>query len=430
MRHDLTFSVVIVAFLLAIGCGDDAAPADAGGDAARQDSPGTGAELVVRAMLVTPVTEDTQPAAGVAVAVDRPGGGRVETMTGSDGRARFDGIDWFAGTASVIAYLEGHTLFARLGLDGDEGEVVVYMRPFPEATTQIVLSGTVAGKMVADNTLTVGSTAGGSDSVSGSSFMFDTPADTAATIFACELSSSLSTSGRGYENTFVQWTTLDHAGASADSMVALDFATPATPTIVTGSVLLPMPRRSASVLDETEFALLAGPGLNTITRIAISTDGTRLEYDAEFLQLPALERPVTTYYMYKSPEVSWIDVPGWPAGGALDVGFADPPTVATPAFGVDAHWSDTIEWETESTDLPGVLVVTSPADDRILVLAYREPGRSALALPVPPTGTTPTDALGGASGADARVQVCDVGDWSAPSLCDRGARSRAFGLVP
>ncbi|MBN1772621.1 MAG: hypothetical protein JXB32_15230 [Deltaproteobacteria bacterium] len=142
--------------ILAVGCGDDdlaaddggtedvGADADADGDTAEADGEdeaaaddgvatddgGAGGTLDVL-VVGSPVSpsRDWAPVEGAAVALDLPGGGRVEATTDATGRAAFDRLDWSAGTAAVTAGAENRGLASLVGLDGSEPEVTLVL-PF------------------------------------------------------------------------------------------------------------------------------------------------------------------------------------------------------------------------------------------------------------------------------------------------------------
>ena len=112
-RHTRGLALAAV-FLLACGGpaptpGIDAAASDTGGPGL--DGGGGGDPFIVRV-----VHSDRAPIAGAVVALDRPGGLRIEATTGAVGLATFD-IDWANGPFDVVAWAPGNGARANLDVD-------------------------------------------------------------------------------------------------------------------------------------------------------------------------------------------------------------------------------------------------------------------------------------------------------------------------
>jgi len=129
-------SAAILTLLVVTSCGGtEGAPSSAssgtgGGGAGGDSSGGSGSvggnapvgTLAVEVSILAPYPlVGTTPAASAVVALDPPGGDRIEPTTDADGRIVFEGIDWSAGRAAVTAHMPGMPLSSRVGITEDQG---------------------------------------------------------------------------------------------------------------------------------------------------------------------------------------------------------------------------------------------------------------------------------------------------------------------
>jgi len=105
---------------------------------------------------------NSPPLGGATVAFDPPGAGRVEQVTGADGKVTFTGIDWSKGKAAATAFLDGYALWSGVNLDearlakatrvDDAVALPLFAAAAPETVT---VKGTLTGLMDAAHSVFV-----------------------------------------------------------------------------------------------------------------------------------------------------------------------------------------------------------------------------------------------------------------------------------
>jgi hypothetical protein len=426
-------AILAAAVVACTACGDDAAPTDAGADAGPVPIDGGGTGGIAFDVLRVLLDGTTEPASGALAYLVEGSGATRESTLGADGRVTFDGIDFDLGAATVTIWEEGHVLtaIANIGASGVEGPA--YLLPIVPAPSLVMLGGTVAGMMdPAMHTVVVSSTTGGFYN-GDPTYTMDVPAGEAGTLVAFEFSAV--DVPRGFEATFHQATTAAFAAPAADATTDLDFAMSAMMSTVSGSLPTPSSLRRASALNTGEIVVrvsgfdVAGAFLGSQTRLAES--GARVEYDLTFAQLDTVvTEPYTAFVVSDSPEQSVVFEAGWPAGGAAEITFLDPPAVLEPDFRVDQPWSEPVRWESANLDThPSVIQVVDEETQRLHALTLVEPGTGVARLPPLPPGVTVADVMRGST-PEARIAVCDRAGARVEWTCSRFASSRTFGVTP
>ena len=426
-------AIVAAAVVACTACGDDAAPTDAGGDAGPQPIDGGGTAGVAFDVLRVLPGGTTEPAAGALAFLVEGSGATRESTLAPDGRVTFDGIDFDLGAATVTIWQAGHVLtaVANIGAAGVEGPV--HLLPIGSAPSLVMLSGTVSGVMDPTmHTVIVSSTTGGFYN-GDPTYTMEVPAGEAGTLIAFEFSAV--DVARGFEATFHQATTAGFPAPAGDTTIDLDFAMSTMLSTVSGSLPTPSSVRTASALNTGEIFVrvsgfdAAGAFLGSQTRLAET--GARVEYDLAFAQLDAVvTEPYTAFVVSDSPETSVVFEAGWPASGAVEIVFLDPPSVIVPDFRVETAWSEPVQWESADIDTqPSLIQVVDEETQRLHALTIVQPGVGAARLPPLPPGVTVADVMEGTT-PEARVAVCDRTSARVEWTCRRFASSRTFGVIP
>jgi hypothetical protein len=339
---------LLVCTVLACGCtsqltvGDltDAAP----GDDAGADVGPIGGVLVVHVTAWPAWAGLAQgtPAAAAVVALDAPGGARIEQTAGADGSVTFTGLDWSAGTAAVTAYLDdAHVMATRVGITEADGEIDMPVNALAEpelvavnvtglnvphlASTFVMVAATVPGIQCQTR---------GNELVDPSCTLEVVPGQ-AFTIVAREYVPG-SCGARCFSAPISAWTTADVPAVTGPAEATVDFAAPAAATTVSGSFVMPgradSPLRSnTSCMMYTLSALGAGY-LGFVTTTRVTADGSTCEYEGQYVTVPGADDPVTIYWVY--PDLSngadsWVEVHGNLAAGPQTLPFLDTPAFVT-----------------------------------------------------------------------------------------------------
>ncbi|MBI5502403.1 MAG: carboxypeptidase regulatory-like domain-containing protein [Deltaproteobacteria bacterium] len=384
-------TIVGLACAVAAGCGDDdsavddggrddgnsegAADADADGDA-EPDAEGDGggeadAATGTLSVLVTAhewYDDEGHPAEGATVAVDKPGGERVEETTGADGRATFGAIDWSLGDASITAALEGYVVHSRTGVAEVDGEVELGLFRRGPSPDLVELSGTALGMAADANTLSVGTTIRGEAYWSdGPDWSIQVEPGAAFAIVAAERHSGPGFSGQHLEMIIDHWLLVDHAAITAATTFDLDFATGATPTVVEGS--FPMPARAESRLRTnglgwiTSFLTVGSATVSYPTVTDPASDWNSVEYTVEYVEPAGVDVADvrTQYCLVQSDNYSCAIEDGYPAAGAQAVTLLDLPRMIHPSGLTPYPLHDPIEWEAWDNEVYPLLVLEDDA---------------------------------------------------------------------
>jgi hypothetical protein len=357
-----SFAVVAWVGICALAGGTAACGDNGGGEqadaavqhdvAAQEDAPAGS----LRVRIVSGLTVATfTGVAGADVVIDKPGGEREEKQTDADGRVTFTGLDWSLGKAAVTAYKAGSGMppTSQVAITETAEEVLMYLWAYQLAQPSATLSGTALSLQAATDRLWV--TATNSTSYSegvGATWTMPVWTGVPFTILAVDYT-AVSNGTRGYTRSWISWVALDHEAVTADTTVAIDFATPVTRQQASGTLVLPL--REASTLRTkgmggvwaTAWESLGSAGLGAATTMAVSTDGARLEYTVDWVEPASVQQPVTQYAITTSTSTSLVIRGGYPTGGELDATFLDIPLITkspNPADGENLHGEITWEW--------------------------------------------------------------------------------------
>ncbi|MBI5488106.1 MAG: hypothetical protein HY905_12305 [Deltaproteobacteria bacterium] len=416
-------TMIGLACAAAAGCGDDdsavddggrddvvredgAADADANGDAepdAEGDGGGEGdAATGTLSVLVTAYEwydPDGHPAEGATVALDKPGGERVEETTEADGRATFDAIDWSLGEAAVTAALEGYVVNSRTGVVEADGEVELGVGRRGPSPDLVELSGTVTGMAADANTLSVGTTVHGESYwSSGPDWSIQVEPGAAFTIVAAERHSGAGSTGQHLEMTVDHWLLVDHAAITGATTFDLDFATGATPTVVEGS--FPMPARVESRLRTsglgwiTTYLTVGSATVGYPTATDPSSDWNSVVYTVEYVEPPgvAVEDVRTQYCLVQNDDYSCAIEDGYPGAGVQSVTLLDLPQMTHPTGVTPYPLHDPVEWEAWDNDVYPLLILE---DDIGRVWTIRGPmDGTSIVVPALPSIVDEAELLG------------------------------------
>jgi hypothetical protein len=326
------------------------------------------------------VTTDPVPLADVWVALDSPGGERVELQTGADGKAKFNGIDWSMGTASVIAAKEGHSAAGRVGLTSADSEVTLLLDELGPPTGMVEITGT-ALHLAPGGCLFVTATVTGKGNYSCDGTLDYTLYVVPGVPFQLVGWSQASTypvPSRGADWPVLGTARLDHPPITGPTTIDLDFAAGPTPTRVRTSFALPSSPdsllaafASGSVLVRTrETGMLLG---RTVLA-ELNAEGTGFDTYVDFVVVPEVEDVVTEYDLVLPSagrwNSSWTVEEGYPTEGAHDPGFLEVPGFLTARAALHGTW----RWELydagvrvtvgvlREPDLLGLVSVDAPDD--------------------------------------------------------------------
>jgi hypothetical protein len=428
----------------AAGCGDDDAAADdagrddgggaeadaeAGGDAEADGDGGVESDAVAGTLsvLVTAYEwydEVGHSAEGATVALDKPGGERVELTTGADGRAVFDAIDWSRGDASVTAALEGYVVASRTGVTEADGEQEITIGRRGPSPDLVELSGSALNMAVDTHGLIVGAT------VQGDGYWADGPdwtmlvePGTPFTIVATERHNGASMA-QHMEAPVDGWLMQDHAGLTAAGTVDIDFGTPATATVVDGS--FPMPARAESRVRTDGVGWItsglrdgsATVGFATVTDP--SGDWNWIVYTAEYVEPTGVTAAdvSTQYCLVQADNYSCAFAEGYPGAGEQDLTLLDLPRMINPPSARSYPLHDPIEWEAWDRGVYPLLIVQ---DDVGRVWTIRGPlDGTRIVVPELPSTVDATELLGTgvveASFAIYRLRADDDTEWETMSV--------------
>lgn len=302
---------------LGLSCGDN-----------QQFPIGTG---TLQVTVLRPTGVDFVAAAGAAVSLARPGGGRVELVADAAGQVTFTKLAWSAGTAGVTAYIPDHALQSRVGILEADGPVTLRLQLPIDGAGSVKLWGEA---VLADNAhmLRV-STPHSSWQKQGPSWSLRVPRNTPCPIVAVEWGGPEASAPEGSIQRFFGWQLIQHPGAAEDQELLIDFSNKLTPKTVQGSLALPSgfdARSYVQVSGSDAGGTVFGPSIGYATRSQPTADGTRLEHDVEYVEVPGLSRVVTGYKLSSSAGESWVLVEGYPQGGAHDLAFLSIPRSVAP----------------------------------------------------------------------------------------------------
>ncbi|MFH2010819.1 MAG: hypothetical protein ABI333_29730 [bacterium] len=364
-----TLTLLGCGLLLAAGCGDDdggtndvnnnnGMTVDAGVDG------GTGESLdfiILDSTYGANVGDDGTPLPlqGARVAVDLPGGERVELVSGADGKVTVDGIDWSLGNLSITAHIADYVMVSYTNLDASlladttmyiNNAIGMYLERLIPDVPELQVTGTAIGLVdpahrYQVNVLFTEHVGTEHDNVGGiSSYTVEAPGGLPFTIQGIERDYVESASEKGYDTTVYRVMQQEVAATSSASLVLdLDFEAYEVPTYTAdASMFLPADPNS-TLRDGRGSAFVCSANslycFGWASHIDVSADGSYYDVDLVYTQ-PALADTVYTVFRiinFDTWEFSMATVLGFPDANLPDVTLLEPPQWITPADPLVAH---------------------------------------------------------------------------------------------
>lgn len=344
----------IVAALASIGAVASAASCDAlvgldepkvDADASAAGNSDAGSTLTVRVAPAVDYAEELgPPLSGAQVALDAPGGQRIEQFTGPDGSTTFSGIDWsLGGSAAVTVYHPGYALRTEEGLGPTANlSIAVYGRGPDPFGPEVTISGPITGVVSPTDYAYVTASAPLATTYVGVATRYSLQVGKATpfSLIAVDLiaGDDASVMPRAYGGgTFVQWRRYDEPAESDDVTIGIDFeaGVALTPTThVMGSIVLPKddagsfaassPSLRVTTRESALNLYLGGP-----TQLDVSGDGGSFVYAASYVAFPG-SHPLTIATLTTMDGQSSSQVlPDYPQQGQTIDGFLLPQHLGT-----------------------------------------------------------------------------------------------------
>jgi hypothetical protein len=360
--------------------------------------------LTINVKTSSPETGDGVPLQGATVALDAPGGERFEQVTGADGKATFEGIDWSVGLFTASAHMEGYNIVTFAGFDAvatiEAGEPSTYlMNITSEPPESLTVTGTATGLVDPGHSYIVNVQRSWVASQwwgnSFETFTATVPRDAPFTLQGVEYEGTYP--GPGIDMPIYRVMQMDFDPITEDiSNLVLDFAAHEVQTH-TADVWFSMPPRAASplrtgtpacyVFDESPYPL------GWAIRANISADGNL--FDALLLwSEPSWVVDVTTQCIVYSQGMgsSTTFAAGFPQPGKM-YDLMDVPrwiSPADPATPYPLH--GTLEWELFDQGVEPQLVIWDV--NKPIWIVYVADDAETLTLPEPPSSVDPITFLG------------------------------------
>lgn len=336
--------------LLLVGC-DDEPTGDGSQDSGQDDvtdsgiadaSADAGPEVSVTFIIVELRTD--LPLQGATVAVDLPGGERVEQVTGADGKVTIGGIQWSAGPISVTYHLDGYAVFSWLDLDQAwtaaatmiDGAVALHtweIPPLPSVTVSGTLTGLVDPAHDVRVNVPASPVASEWDGNSVSSYFVTVPSGLPFHLQGLEMDFPTALpSGQGYTQSIYRVMQKDFPATTVDlTAEVLDFAAFEVPTY-TGDISVAVPARTTSPVRSYNYAIcgvadapLYGPDWAYFwyfhgwpSNLDISADGNSIEASMIWTEPSWVARPRTWCEATGAGWSSFSTMDGYPQPGGLD----------------------------------------------------------------------------------------------------------------
>ena len=416
--------VVIVVLLAPLACSSESGSADAGRhDLLAVDAPlpdlvpdgPTLGPLSIRVVLVDGVlagyprgweVEDASagtPGAGATVAVDLPGGQRVEKTADADGKVELEDVEWSRGSAAVTAHVAGYQLVTHFGIRQADGPQTLYLvRPAPPQTVKL----TIGVKNMDPDAKYLGAAASihswSCEGAAGAKAL-DVEQGKPFTVLGLQATWPPLMLTRELLMQHVGWAKLEQPALTQAASVELDFASKLTPTQVKGTIVLQSTGLVQTASRPRYWIRQRGSGLvlGIATKTTL-TSGSQFAFEGEHVQVGSAEGVYTTYYAEVGNNWlgSYVSVDGYPKEGAtVQVSFLPLPELQAPTDkSTPMKWSSAIRWKAEPDAVP-VLQIKSIAGSECLALddpnAKAQPwlligakGSSELVLPKLPTSVS------------------------------------------
>ncbi len=313
---------VLVLPLLALGCDPAAVPADA---APSVDAATSGSDLAFH-LVGWAGTGSTGPAlAGFEVLVDQPDGTRLMATTDAAGRATVPDFTW-GGPVALTFWGPGYAIqtitdmdqatFESWLVDGELTEVLMPLA-YPSVT------GTVRNMQDESHAMMVGALHGGLSIASGPSYSLQALAGHPLVLVATELAVA-----SGAAPQVVQWAVTTGPAPAAGSTLEIDMTADAvTPRPFSGSYPVPESLRGLDIEIDVQVDA-AHVGLPTES--GWSTDGTRVEYVGEYVEVPTdADVEIRSFFGMSDGRGSgsFVHVRGYPRDGMQDIVLPPIPTL-------------------------------------------------------------------------------------------------------
>lgn len=426
--------VLLPLLLLVFGCSDDSGPKpdmavsdqaipDGGADVVAPDQgppPGPLTVTVLKADGMWKNDFTTQPADGVTVAADLPGGDREEQTTGADGKVTFAKVEWARGTAAITAYAKGYRLTSVIGLTSADGDQTLYLAPLRPSVETVEISGTAKNPDPGGDYLVV-CAVGAVEAFQGPktlSYNIPVPKDQATTLLGIQAKDLKPTDLRLFPLGAVAWTKLDVPASSTDTTVDLDFANKETPTAFSTTFELPTaPDSLVGTASRPEVYVNSYDGLLLgIPRQSTKLSTTKFTVDAEYVKLAPEADVLTRYFVFvgANGHGSFIIEQGYPKDGATVKDFLEVPTlVYPPSTTATAPYYDRIEIENPDPTAEPVAVIVDESEGQIFWMLRGAKGMTSLTFPPLPTTASAADVFGASK---LYAQPGMVADWDTTRL--------------
>jgi hypothetical protein len=372
---------------------------------------------------------DEMPIVGAVVAVDRPGGARMEATTGADGLAHFD-VDWANGPFDLIAWASGFSVRANVRRDRalyeseltDGAATIILGSVTPEPT--ITVTGTITGITATTDNVYVYNTASAS-TWSGRTGMYtlEIPANAPFQLLLIE---AAYTGGMGRDFTQTTPHTVlvpEHAGSATDLALDVDLTmNEVTPTTVAGSFVIPPVTTTNTFFDTAGLYVTvfnASPvrfGMGTPTLAMFATGARSVSYEMEYVLPAAATMPRSLYALIDGDRRSQAMREGVPVAGPQTLELLASPEVRELTPGAFPHVFETVVLlNADPIALPGV-VFTAGEIERYRVSAPA--GADHIVIPPLPTGAEAAGIL--ADSIARQVYFCVLNDGApADQYCER-----------
>jgi hypothetical protein len=401
----------VVAIVLSVAM---AACGDGNGSAAGDDA---GADAPIGGVLVVHVTAWPEwgvggagaatPGSGAVVALDAPGGARVEQTAGADGRVTFTGLDWSAGTAAVTAYLDdAHVMATRVGVTEADGEVPM---PLDSLGSPELVEVNVTAHNLQNPTngyVMAAATVQGIQCQGSSAYAPVDPSCTLEVIpgqaftIVARAGDYLSCGARCLSEPIFSWATVDVPALTGPTDATLDFAAPATATTVAGAFAMPgradSPLRSDTSCLSYTLSAAGGAYVGLATSSRVTADGSTCEDEGQFVGVAGVDAPMTIYWVTKINSQaheadSWVEVPGNLVAGPQTLPFLDAPAFVTVA-GSPLHGP--LEWTLFDAGVSVSLIFSRSDAARVWRVAFPQVDATTLTLPQPAASVDVSALLG------------------------------------
>jgi hypothetical protein len=404
---------------LGLGCSSDDAnaasggtggTAGAGGAAGGGGSAGQGSsvEVVVTEPGLDGSALGGAPLANATVAVELPGGTRVELATDANGKVTVDGIDWSQGRLAITGYAKDHLITSWVGIASSDVTLHGGFLPLPlmpNVQDTITVSGSLKNASSAQSTYSIYSSGPQLFEKSNvTSYSLQAHAKRDFSIFAIEHVPVVA--GRTLTDDIKGWIRTDGTSSESDVQQDLDFATPLPTKTVSGKVMLPTKVGGSLQNESTLFVFVCPVGLEGslnfgwATHTQPNTASDAADYTLQYVEPTDFDNVLARYhlrYTTMSPGGSWIsevNVPGYPSDGATVEGFLDQFTVTKPSAGSAIGQGDALEFTTQDADTSAALVL-SRSGKTVWLLFSSELGAASLRIPQLPSTATADGAIGG-----------------------------------